>query len=122
MKLTCDLCGSELEVKASGAVCRNCGLEYGEDRLREKMAEQKPVPDPKPPVRKDPPAPKKPTAAEQKAQKKMKIMWIVLALIGVVAFVGGLTESVIVYAGCFVAVLITLFVFKPWNVYGGKAI
>lgn len=122
MKLTCDLCGDELQMNPGGAVCGNCGLEYGEDRLREKIAEQKPVPDPKPPVRKDPPAPKKPTAAEQKAQKRMKIMWIILALIGVVALVGGLMESGIVYVGCAAAVLITLFIFKPWNVYGGKAI
>ena len=120
MKLTCDLCGGELQVKPGGVACSNCGLEYGEYRIREKMAEQKPVPDPKPPVRKDPPAPKKPTAAEQKAQKKMKIMWIILALIGVVAFAGGLMESGIVYVICLVALLITLFIFKPWNVYGGK--
>lgn len=119
MKLTCDLCGGELQMNPGGAVCGNCGLEYGEDRLREKIAEQKPVPDPKPPVRKDPPAPKKPTAAER---KRMKIMWIILALIGVVALVGGLMESGIVYVGCAAAVLITLFIFKPWNVYGGKAI
>lgn len=122
MKLTCDLCGGELQMNPGGAVCGNCGLEYGEDRIREKMAEQKPVPDPKPPVRKDPPAPKKPTAAEKKAQKKMKIMWIILALIGVAAFVGGLMESGIIYVVCLVALLITLFVFKPWKVYGGKTI
>lgn len=122
MKLTCDLCGGDLQMNPGGAVCCNCGLEYGEDRIREKMAEQKPVPDPKQPVRKDPPAPKKPTAAEQKAQKKMKIMWIILALIGVVAFAGGQMESWIAYVVCLVALLITLFVFQPWKVYGGKAI
>lgn len=118
MKLTCDLCGSELQMKPGGAVCENCGLEYGADRVQEKMAQQKPAVDPKP-IRKDRLVPKGPTEAEQ---KKMKIMWIILALIGVAAFVGGLMESGIVYVVCLVALLITLFIFKPWNVYGGKAI
>lgn len=122
MKLTCDLCGGELQMKTGGAVCSNCGLEYGEDRIREKIAEQKPASDPKPPVRKAPQPPRKPTATEQKAQKKMKIMWIILALIAVAAFVGGLMESGVVYVVCLVALLITLFIFKPWKVYGGKAI
>ena len=122
MKLTCDLCGGELQMNPGGAVCGNCGLEYGEDRIREKMAEQKPVPDPKPPVRKDPPAPKKPTAAEKKAQKKMKIMWIILALIGVFAFFSTLLTDSALPLLSFPALLITLFIFKPWKVYGGEII
>lgn len=120
MKLTCDLCGGALQRKPGGAVCENCGLEYGPDRLQEKMAQQKPA-DTKP-IRKDPPVPKKPTAAELKVQKKMKIMWIILALIGVVAFIGGLMESGMVYVVCLAALLITLFIFKPWKVYGGDVI
>ena len=122
MKLTCDLCGGELEMNPGGAVCGNCGLEYGEDRLREKIAQQKPVPDPKPPVRKDPPAPKKPTAAEQKAQKRMKVMWIILAAIGLFAFFSTLFTDSALPLVSFPALLITLFIFKPWKVYGGKAI
>ncbi len=122
MKLTCDLCGGELQRKPDGAVCANCGMEYDEERLREKIDEQKTVTPSEPPVWVAPPTPMKPTAAEQNAQMSMKWMWIILALIGVVAFVGGLMESGIVYVGCVVAAVITLFIFKPWNVYGGKAI
>ena len=118
MKLTCDLCGSELQMKPGGAVCENCGLEYGADRVQEKMAQLKPIADPKP-VRKNPPAPKGPTAAEQ---KKMKIMWIILALIGAFAFFTTLFTDSALPLVSFPALLITLFIFKPWNVYGGKAI
>ena len=114
MKLTCDLCGSELQMNPGGAVCTNCGLEYGEDRLREKIAEQKPVPTPQPSV------PEKPAATNQKAKKNVNPMWIILALIGIAAFLGGLLESGIIYLVCLVATLITLLIFKPWKVYGGK--
>ena len=118
MKMTCDLCGCELQMNPVGAVCPNCGLEYGADRIKEKTAQQK-VAVNQTSVRE---RVKKPTAEKSKAQKKMTVMWIILALIGVVAFVGGLMESGILYVICLVALLITLFVFKPWNVYGGKAI
>ena len=39
MKLTCDLCGGELQMKAGGqgACCANCGLEYSKDRLLEML-------------------------------------------------------------------------------------
>ena len=39
MKLTCDLCGSELQMKADGqsACCANCGLTYPKERLLEKL-------------------------------------------------------------------------------------
>lgn len=120
MKLTCDLCGGELLINPSGAVCNDCGLKYDENRLQEKTAEQKPVSNPTPPVRKDPSPHEKPTVAEQKAQKKMRGMWIIFSLIGVATFIGGLMESGIVYIVCVVATLITLFIFKPWNVYGGN--
>lgn len=40
MKLTCDLCGGELQMNAGGqdATCLNCGLTYSIERLKEKMA------------------------------------------------------------------------------------
>lgn len=53
MKLTCDLCGSELQMNAGGqsATCSNCGLEYSRERLLEMLngsipAEPVVVPDP----------------------------------------------------------------------------
>lgn len=114
MKLTCDLCGGELRMNSGRGVCTHCGIEYGPDRLQEKMAQQR--------LTADMPTPKRPTAAEKKPGKNMKIMWIILALIGVAAFLGGLVESGIVFVVCLVALLITLFIFKPWKVYGGNAI
>jgi len=41
MKLKCDLCGSELQMKenGAGAVCPECGIEYDMNRMREKLAE-----------------------------------------------------------------------------------
>lgn len=40
MKLTCDICGGELEMKTGGqgAVCKTCGLAYSVEVLKEKMA------------------------------------------------------------------------------------
>lgn len=40
MKLTCDLCGGELEMKAGGqgAICTTCGLTYSMESLKEKLA------------------------------------------------------------------------------------
>ena len=134
MKLTCDLCDGELEMKGNGAVCRNCGLEYGEDRLKEKRTEIKPPVVEKPPVKDIPPvkkdlppvkkdSPRKPSAAETaKEQKRMKAMWIILALIGLFAFFSTLFSDGVLPLVSFPALLITLFVFKPWKVYGGKAI
>ena len=39
MKLTCDLCGSDLQMNANGqsAKCINCGLEYPKERLMEML-------------------------------------------------------------------------------------
>ena len=39
MKLTCDLCGGTLQMNAGGkdASCKNCGLCYPMDVLREKL-------------------------------------------------------------------------------------
>lgn len=40
MKLSCDLCGGTLQVVACGqdAVCKNCGLAYPMERLKEKLS------------------------------------------------------------------------------------
>jgi hypothetical protein len=40
MKLTCDLCGSDLQMNPGGqsATCVNCGLEYPKERLLEKLS------------------------------------------------------------------------------------
>ena len=45
MKLTCDLFGSELQMKAGGqgACCIHCGLEYSKERLMEKLSGGEPV-------------------------------------------------------------------------------
>jgi len=114
MKLTCDLCGAELRINSGRGVCSCCGITYGRDRLQEKMAQQN--------LTANPPTPHRPTAAEKKVQKKMKIMWSILVLTGVAAFAGGLMESGILGLGSLAAALITLFIFKPWKVYGGKVI
>lgn len=39
MKLTCDVCGGELQMTSGGqtAVCVNCGITYSIERLREKL-------------------------------------------------------------------------------------
>lgn len=125
MKLTCDLCGGELEVNTArqGAVCRSCGLTYSPERLKEKQAAQPPIK----PVIETPPvtneASQKPSAAEiQKAQKRMKVMWIILAAIGLFAFLGGLLSESAFILVSIPALLITLFIFKPWKVYGGNVL
>ena len=64
MKLTCDLCGGELELSTGGisAVCRNCGIEYGAERLREKRDEMQPPAAEIPPVREVPRKKRSPAA------------------------------------------------------------
>lgn len=119
MKLTCDLCGSELIMHQGGAVCGNCGIEYSTDRLHKKMAHRVSTVHSKQSDRQMPPPVKKPAATEQ---GKMKIMWMILAVIALVAFVGGLTESTSIIMICLAAVLITLLVFRPWSIYGGNAL
>ena len=62
MKLTCDLCGSALQMNlgGQGATCTSCGLTYSMERLREMLTGQTPVkPEPpKPePVKPEPPKP-----------------------------------------------------------------
>ena len=45
MKLTCDLCGGELQMNtdSQGAICTNCGMNYTLDSLRKKLnAQSKP--------------------------------------------------------------------------------
>ena len=111
MKLTCDLCGGALRTNSGRGVCSCCGIEYGQDRLQEKIAQQR--------LTATPPTPPRPTAAEK---KKMKTMWSILALTGVAAFVGGLMGNGILGLGSMAVALITLFIFKPWKVYGGKVI
>lgn len=108
MKLTCDLCGGDIRTNSGRGVCTHCGIEYGQDRLQEKIAQQRLTA-----------TPPRPTAAEK---KKMKTMWSILALTGVAAFVGGLMGSGILGLGSMAVALITLFIFKPWKVYGGKVI
>lgn len=52
MSLTCDLCGNILTATTDSnmAVCSNCGMEYGPDRLQEKRAELQPAEPVKPVV------------------------------------------------------------------------
>lgn len=130
MKLKCDLCGGALQEKPDGAVCSSCGLEYGPDRLQEKKLQQKELMntqleknkelvDAQLEKNREPLLRKEHGAADD---GRMKIMWIILAVIAVITFIAGLMESGIIFLVCLVAALITLFVFKPWNVYGGKII
>lgn len=78
-----------------------------------------------PPVRK-PVTQQKQAAQAKKEQKKMKAMWYILAVIGLFAFLGALftegSDTLAVFVVSLVALLLTLFIFKPWKVYGGKAI
>lgn len=134
MKLTCDLCGGVLEMRdgRTSAVCCNCGMEYGEDRLREKLSEIQPPAVKTLPVRDVPPArdvsyKKRSPAAAKKELKKMKVMWIIFAAICLFAFIGTLAansgqQELIVLLVSLGTMLLTLVVFKPWKVYGGKAI
>ena len=48
MKLTCDLCGSELQMNADsqGATCTGCGMNYALDTLRQKLNAQPQPPTP----------------------------------------------------------------------------
>lgn len=42
--LVCDICGGKLVMGAGGiATCENCGLEYTQDRMKEKIQEIKGV-------------------------------------------------------------------------------
>ncbi len=45
MKIACDLCNGELEMKAGGqgAICTTCGLAYSLARLKEKLGAQPPA-------------------------------------------------------------------------------
>ena len=95
MKLTCDVCGHELRPNAGGAICPNCGMEYGQDRLQEKN-------------------PKK---------RNLTLMWIILVIIGLYAFFGALfsepgRQEGTVYLTSLAALLITLFIFRPWKTEG----
>lgn len=76
MKLTCDLCGSALQMNpgGQGATCTVCGLGYTMERLREKLNDQNgqqkepPKPDPPKPVppKPVPPKPVPPKPVEDK--------------------------------------------------------
>ena len=46
MKLTCDLCGGELQMNADsqGATCVGCGMNYSLDSLRQKLNSQQKIP------------------------------------------------------------------------------
>ena len=130
MKLTCDLCDGKLEMKADGAVCSICGIAYSRARLDEKLCNLQPAVVSAHPtentvqtIRKAS-VPKPSGAANQKVQKKMKVMWRLLALVGLFAFFGILfsetaQQELFVYVASYTGLLGTLFVFRPWKVYGG---
>lgn len=122
MQLTCDLCGNQLDMMADGAICPNCGMTYGKERLAEKQRQTGSTA--KKAVSAATTSSKRRSAAAiKKEQKRMKTMWTLLALIGLVVFFGALfSDGVLVFAVSLVALLIVLFTFKPWNVYGGKGI
>ena len=140
MKLTCDLCGGELrtDLGVQGATCSVCGLVYPVERLREMLAGSEPVspeptkpnlpiptppkvhPAPNPYPEKAREAPQKAREAPKKAQKNMKTMWLILAVIGLLTFLSGLLLNGVLLMVSLLALLITLFLFKPWEVYGGK--
>ena len=107
MKLICELCSTALEEKAFGAVCPNCGIEYSEEWLRERRGSS---------VSDDP----YPVDEPQKPQRSMKLMWIIFAVLAVICFVAGLLENGGIALICMAVAVVTLFIFKPWEVYGGK--
>lgn len=71
MKLTCDLCGGALQMTPGGGLahCVNCGLEYSQERLQEKLQSAAPV-TPAAPV--SPAAPYVPV--EQPARPRMRTL------------------------------------------------
>lgn len=130
MKLTCDLCDGKLEMKADGAVCSVCGIAYSRARLDEKLCNLQPTivctcptENTVQTIRKAS-EPKSSGAVSQKAQKKMKVMWRLLALVGLFAFFAILfsetaQQELFVYVASYTGLLGTLFVFRPWKAYGG---
>ncbi len=133
MKLMCDLCGGELKLDDYGekAVCLGCGLEYGADRLSEKQAElRRPIAE-ECPIEKhscltyEVPL-KRPAVPSKKDNAKMKVMWTILVLVGLFAFFGtifaGDDQMPTVFVVSLAVTVVTLFIFKPWKVYGGKII
>ena len=104
MKLICDLCGSALTESAEDqALCPNCGLEYGPERLRELKAAQ---PKPQTPQKTKPQNPQKnqPQKANQKQNSGCGV-WLLLA-VGALDLVVG-THG-IVAAFCIIILVVML--------------
>ena len=87
MKLTCDLCGNILtEIDNNHAICNQCGMEYGSDRLRELRGAIPPSdvpPAPEPPTF-VPPTSQAPSAEPEPQQKKSGCgvwFWIIVAIL-----------------------------------------
>lgn len=79
MKLTCDLCGGELQINSGGksATCANCGLGYTMERLREKLNDNNtPVDPPQPvPVEPEPVQPEPVVLTVLAAKKRPGMAW-----------------------------------------------
>lgn len=108
MKLSCDLCGHILtEIDNDHAICDQCGMEYGAERLQELRREMPPeapvipVMD-TPPVRPTPVPPKAPVApasdptAEAKQPKQEKNsgvgiwFWLIVGLLDLIVGTHGI--------------------------------
>ena len=121
MKLTCDLCGGELKAKSVGAVCSYCGIEYGQDRLREKMSAIPPEQKAVPPVKKE----ISHEVVSDTDQKKFKLLWKIFGIICVVCFAGVLMASTpqqeaAVYIACVAATLLDFAILMPRKKKEGK--
>lgn len=139
MRLNCDLCGGILTAtgETDSAVCSNCGMEYGPERLQEKIAqfqEQQPaepvIPqEPKEPAEPvvpvlpvEPEKPAEPVQTQQpdrqaeaapakgKPGLRRVIRW--LAIFAALDIVVGVKVTGLV---CLVVIALLIFFGKPWS-------
>lgn len=98
MQLTCDLCGDVLTEIADGAVCGNCGLEYGADRLQEKRAALQP----------SVPEIQTPNADEQPTKKSSKrsTTLLVLGILAVLSILAGVPVTALIFGIIMVFILL----------------
>jgi hypothetical protein len=107
MQLTCDLCGGMLTENAdrTAAVCDNCGLEYGPDRLQEKRASLQPA-EPVKTEKQTPETDKKPA----KKSSKRGITLTVLGILAVLSLLSGVAVTALIFG---IAMVLILLLWKP---------
>ena len=124
MNLTCDLCGNKLTATTDPnlAVCSNCGMEYGPDRLQEKRLELQPEEpevvtpaEPKVVVPAEPVQPAKPVKTEPKTEKgkpglRRVMRW--MAIFAVLDLIIGVKVTGLI---CFAIIALLIVFCKPWG-------